>query len=478
MSIPLTNGQRWSGFLVAVSISAMTNLDLTKVIAALPAIDRSFDAGSAVLQLIFAGYVLTFGLFLVPMGRLGDLGSRKKFFITGLSLFLVGSVLCAVAPSVEYVIAGRLLQGVGAGVQMPQIVGLAQAYFRGPERARAFGIFGAVVGVSVAAGPVVGGALMALGGPDLGWRLVFLINVPLCLVAMAGIIWILREVPSESEPAKGLDLVGVALLGGATFSLMGPFLLTTGTSSDSEWRWLLLIPSAVLLVLFVRWERWYASTGRVPIIQPALLRIDSYRHGTIVGAVYFAAYPSLFLLTGLYLQLGLGMGAAAAGSVNVGYALGSAAASWVGGLLIIRVGRRLVTVGLCVVLVCTLGLILVAELVPPGAVLPVMAGVMTIAGLGGGLVISPNQTLSLADVPVRDGGLAGSIGQLGQRVGTAIGSAVAVAMFYAIVRDPDGALQPARSADGFALAMLVLAGIIVVAVVISATAGRRAHPRA
>lgn len=468
MSTPLTDRQRWRGFWVVISISAMTNLDLTKVVVALPSIERALGATSTDLQIIFAGYVLTFGLFLVPMGRLGDQRSRRVLFLIGLSLFMVGSILCALAPTTDVLLIGRLLQGMGAGTQMPQIVGVVQQYFQGDERARAFGLFGAVIGVSVAAGPVLGGVLIAAGGGENGWRLIFLMNVPLCIGAMAAIIWLLPSARTVSSVERGLDLVGVALFGAATIALMAPFLLTTGSPSDPPSRWFLLLVFAAFAGAFVMWELHYLRSGSVPLIQPGLFRIPSYRNGALVGSVYFAAYPTLFLLTGLYLQLGAGVGPLAAGAVNIGYAFASAAGSWFGGLLVMRTGRAIVTSGLAIVLVGVVGMMLTVALLPSGAVLPVMAAVMTVTGIGGGLVVSPNQTLALADIPVKDGGLAGSIGQLGQRVGTAIGSAAALAVFYSIARRADGRVAPASSVvHAYVGSMAVVALILVAAIALS-----------
>ena len=156
--------QKWQAFWVCVGVAALTILDLSKVNVGLPSIERSLGAGPTALQLIVAGYALAFGLSLVPSGRLGDLKSRRLMFVIGLSSFTVASVLCAIAPTVELLVAARILQGVAAGIQMPQVLGLIQQLFQGRERGRAFGLFGAVIGVSTAFGPTIGGLLIAVGG--------------------------------------------------------------------------------------------------------------------------------------------------------------------------------------------------------------------------------------------------------------------------------------------------------------------------
>ncbi len=184
-SIPLSEKHRWRAYWVCVAVAAITILDLTKVNVALPSIEASFNAGSTELQLIVAGYVLTFGLTLVPAGRIGDQRSRKVLFVVGLSLFTLTSLVAALAPNATVLLIARLLQGVAAGIQMPQVLGIIQQLFRGEERGKAFGLFGATVGLATAFGPTLGGLIIAIGGPEDGWRGIFWINVPLALAAIA-----------------------------------------------------------------------------------------------------------------------------------------------------------------------------------------------------------------------------------------------------------------------------------------------------
>lgn len=186
-SIPLDHAQRWRAFWVCVSVAALTILDLSKVNVALPSIESAFGAGSTQLQIVVSGYVLMFGLALVPFGRLGDQRSRKTLFLVGLTLFLAMSVVCALAPTVEILIAGRLVQGLAAGIQMPQVLGTIQQIFVGKERGRAFGLFGATIGIATAIGPTLGGLMIAVGGAQDGWRWIF---------------WMTCRCASSSSPAS------------------------------------------------------------------------------------------------------------------------------------------------------------------------------------------------------------------------------------------------------------------------------------
>jgi MFS family permease len=464
-SIPLSEQHRWRAYWVCVAVAALTILDLSKVNVGLPSIEDAFGAGSTELQLIVAGYVLTFGLTLVPAGRIGDQRSRKTLFIVGLSLFALTSLAAALAPTIEVLLIARLLQGVAAGIQMPQVLGTIQQLFHGAERGTAFGLFGASIGLATAFGPTLGGLMIAIGGPEDGWRGIFWINVPLALAAIALAIWLLPETRHPSDKPLSLDPVGLGLFGVTVVSLMWPFLFTTGSPDDDPARWWVLVVFVLAITAFIAWERRYAGSGRHPLVPLALFGVSSYRNGTALASVFFAAMPSMFLLTTLYLQHGLGLEAVFAGMVGIGFALMSAVGSWVGGNVVNRFGRPLVVWGL-VIMLAGIGLLVLFALVTPPEVTPwAMAGAMTIAGLGGGLVISPNQTLTLMDISVRQGGLAGSVGQLGQRIGTAIGTAVTLSLFYSTIFRESANGDPSLAVyhDAYGLGMLAVAIFVAVA---------------
>jgi MFS family permease len=462
------NRVKWESFWVCVGVACLTILDLSKINVGLPSIEESLHGGATELQLIVAGYALAFGLALVPSGRLGDIRSRRRMFLIGLTSFTLASLLCAVAPTIEVLVIGRILQGVAAGIQMPQVLGLIQQLFRGRERGKAFGLFGAVIGLSTAFGPTLGGLLIAIGGHEDGWRLLFWMNIPLGLIA----IWFAwRLLPKKQVHEAGvtsLDVTGILLLGAATFSLMLPFVLTTGGPNDDPRRWFWLIGFVVAGVAFVWWERRYLRIGKSPVVHFGLLRLASYRNGILIATAYFAAIPAMFLIVTLFLQQGLGLEAVYAGMVSIPFALASAVTSWLGGRLVNTHGRLVVVLG---VTLAGLGI---------GATLPIaafaseewmpwlLAAVLTVAGAGGGFVISPNQTLTLQDVPVTQGGVAGSVAQVGQRVGTAIGVAVASSTFFATLYAEQGLDNPVTIyRDAYLRGTTIIVALLIIALVIS-----------
>lgn len=471
---PSNDRSRWQAFAVCVAVAALTILDLSKVNVGLPSIETSLGAGSTELQVIVAGYALAFGLALVPAGRLGDIHSRKLMFVIGLTTFTVASILCALAPNIGLLLVARTLQGVAAGIQMPQVLGLVQQLFQGAERGKAFGLFGATIGVSTALGPTFGGLLIALGGPVDGWRLLFWVNVPLGVLALIFAVRLLPSRPPGARTRTELDVVGILLLGAATFSLMLPFVLTTGGPTDDPRRWFWLVAFVAAGGAFLRWENRYQRLGKSPVVHFDLFRRSSYRNGLLVATAYFGALPALFLLSTLYLQQGLGLEPVFAGMVSITFALASATTSYIGGRIVDRYGRLLVVAGLVSALVGFVLVVCAAVLLPPDLSPWYMAAAMTVAGAGGGFVISPNQTLTLADVPVSEGGVAGSMAQVGQRVGTAIGVAAASSVFFAtLYREEGTASDIALYHDGFRNGAAVALGLIVLALVFAAADLRR-----
>jgi len=258
-------------------------------------------------------------------------------------------------------------------------------------------------------------------------------NVPLGIAALLFAVRLLPKGAQGKAQDRELDIVGILLLGAAIITLMLPFVLTSG-GGGSATRWFWLVGFAVFLVLFVLWEQRFKRQGKSPVVHFELFRLSSYRNGLSIVAVYFAALPASFLMVTLYLQEGLGLSPLFAGMVSIPFAATSAVGSYIGGRIVDRVGRALVVAGLGMVVVGFLLLMVAAVATPPEVTPWAMAGAFLVGGLGGGFVVSPNQTLTLAEIPVEQSGVAGSMQQLGQRVGTAIGTAVATSIFYGIVR--------------------------------------------
>jgi len=460
--------ERWAAFAVCLCAAGLAVLDIAKVNVAVPAIQSSLGAGPMAVQLIVAGYVLAFGVALVPFGRAGDLHSRRAMFVVGLVVFGVASVACAFAANTEMLVAARLLEGVGAGAMMPQALGLIRQLFTGAALGRAFGVYGAMIGLTLAIAPPLGGLLVGLGGEAWGWRLVFLMNVPPTLALIGLALVLLPAVRARPRVRVDLDPLGVALLALATLTLMAPFILTTGSASDDPRRWLLLGAAALAGLAFALWERGYARRGRTPVVDIALFRDRGFRNGVLISLVYYAGSPAALLLTTLYFQLGLGASAPIAGLAILPFAVAYTATAWWSGRATHRWGRRLVIGGLALAVAGWLLAALVPLLLPAEAVLWALPCVLVVAGAGAGAVAAPNQTLTLTNVPITMGGLAGSISQVAQRLGAAVGIAVVTAVFYGtIAADSPFAGAGAAYRHGYREAMFATLAIFLVALVIA-----------
>lgn len=443
--------RRWRALAVCLVVGFMTLLDVSIVNVALPSISASLGAGDSALQWIVSGYALTFGLLLVPAGRFGDARGRKRAFLTGLVLFVLASLACGLAPSSGVLVGARLLQGVAGGLLTPQVSGLVQQLFRGAERAKAFGALGASIGLSTAIGPVVGGLLIGVADEDLGWRLVFFVNLPIGAVAL---LLAVRLLPADQAARKGYDTdpVGVLLLGGGVGSLLLALI-------QGDLLWLYPV-GALLLVAWVLWERRYARTGE-PLVDLALFRRAGYSAGALVALLFFAGFTGLFFITSLHLQGDLGYGALASGLAVLPFALGSAVAAGVGGPLVTRYGRPVVVAGLVLSVLGFAGTWAAALAVPGRGLVYTAAVPLLVAGVGSGLVITPNITLTLSHVPVRGAGTAGGVLQTGQRLGAAAGIAVTGSVFT-------GSL--AASGDGgaaFRAGLLVITGLVALALAVA-----------
>lgn len=438
----------------------MTLLDVSIVNVALPTLQESLQADESHLQWIVAGYSLAFGVALVPMGRLGDARSRRTIFMVGVAVFTVSSALAGASPSATWISVARVAQGVGGGMIAPQVSGFIQNLFNGRERARAFALFGAVVGISTAIGPLLGGLLVRLGGEDLGWRLVFYVNVP---IGIAVLLLAPKFLPAgdPSVRKQSLDPVGVGLFAGALLLILYPLVEGGNGSGLAERPWWLLGPAAALFVVFYFWERWWNRRGKESLIELSLLTVRPYMYGLSLGTFYFAGFTSVFLILTLYLQNGLGYSALAAGASLTPFAIASAVSSWISGRLIERFGRWLAVSGIAMVIA---GLIVIDVLAPllEGNVGLKLAPALLVAGFGGGLVITPNITLTLAEVNPAQAGSGGGMLQTVQRVGSAIGIAIVLAQFFATLATSKGEYGEALSMSlrwtiGFIAAALIFA---------------------
>ena len=433
-----TNAPEHQRLLPTLLIPAfVTLLAVSSVNVILPAVSQDLSAGTAGLQLVVSGYSLVFGVVLVPAGRAGDVMGRGRIFVIGMILFGVGSLASGLAPDVVTLNLARVVMGVGSGLLNPQVAGMIQQYYSGESRGRAFGLFGAVIGVSVAVGPVLSGGLIGWLGDDWGWRASFLINVPLVLLG----VWAAhRYLPDSAwhrqDGGSGagrdrvdLDPVGMVLLAAGTLLIMIPFM----EASAGAWVWGLEAAGIGIVSAWVVWERRYRARGGAPMVDLSLLAIPSFAYGSLAIAVYFLGYTSVWIIVAQYVQAGLGSTALVSGAVGVPAALAGSVAAAVAGRRVIRVGRVMVLGGMGAGMAGLLASVGIIHMHARAGWSPWwLTLTLLLLGVGQGLVVSPNQTLSLVDVPLEYAGAAGGILQTGERIGTSIGIAAITGLTFRV----------------------------------------------
>lgn len=457
--------KRWKILTVLLVAMFMSLLAVSIVNVVLPSIQQGLGASESDLQWVLSGYALTFGIVLVAAGRSGDLLGRGPLFIIGVAIFTLSSVAAGLAPNPLSLNIARFVQGLGSGLLNPQVVGMIQQYFRGAERGRAYGALGSVVGVSVAVGPVLGGVIIQLVGVTEGWRWTFLVNIPFGILA---IILAVRWFPKPmfiraktaqiagSKPAKqtrDLDPVGAILLGAAVLALLLPFV----ERSMGALMWGLLPVGALLLATWVWWEKQYLARGRSPMVDINLFKTNSFSVGTLIAGLYFLGITGVWVLVAIYVQNGLNESALAAGMVGLPAAIMGAYFSHWAGQRVMSTGRKIIIIGLISAL---FGLILTVVAIQLIATAGIsfwwLAVTLTFIGAAQGLVITPNQTLTLADVPLEYSGSAGGILQTAQRIGTAMGLAIITGVVFSVLEN-----NTWRSA--------ITVGLIVIVVIAAAT---------
>ncbi|GLW07237.1 MFS transporter [Microtetraspora sp. NBRC 13810] len=441
-----------------------TLLDNSVLNIALPALRDSLHADAAHVQWMVAGYSLAFGLALVPGGRLGDVRGRKPYFLAGMAIFTAGAALAGLTPGPEALVAARLLQGLGGGLVNSQMIGTMQDVFSGHARTRALGLYAVTGGVAGGLGPPLGGAVIAVAGPETGWRLVFLLAVPFGVVTLALAARHLPPAPDRAGSAD-LDLVGLLLMGGLTLALMLPFVQPAGGPAGLVWAPVV----GLLAVSSLRWQRRYARSGRRPLLHPTLTRSAPFAAGTMVAMGYFGSGLANSLVLTMFLQEGLGLTALATATVTLPAAFAMVAGSALAWRLARRFGRHTVSAGLALSACSMLAGGLVA-LFASGERLPVLLALCaTCASAASGLVVSPLQASVLKNAPGEAAGVAGGILQMSQRIGAAI-CISAVSGIYLHGSSAGGpGYRPA-----FWHAALTCAGVAALACVLSYAANRRA----
>src|SRR5580692_5316611 len=341
-STPQPYRLRWIVAAVVLAANVMDLLDATIVNVAAPSIHRSLGGGTNTIQWLAAGYTLAFAVLLIAGARLGDILGRRRVFLVGSAGFTLFSAACAAAPTIGVLIAFRVLQGAFGALMIPQGFGLMKQVFNDDELDKAFGLFGPATGVPMLAAPIVAGALIDANLWGTGWRLVFLINVPIGLLTL---LLAARSLPrGASHPGVKLDLGGVSIVGLALVAIIYP-LIQGRTDGWPAWSFAILAAGVILLVAFLRHERHSNN----PLIEPTLLANRTYLGGIAVVLALFGAFGGLLLCVSLFGQLGEGWSPIRAGLMLTPMVVGMILGMIGSFALVKRLGRHLLHAGIVLI---------------------------------------------------------------------------------------------------------------------------------
>lgn len=418
------------GLFTVLLAAALPLIDFFIVNVALPTIAADLSASESVLELVVAGYGLAYAVLLVLGGRLGDLFGRRRLFLGGMAAFGLTSLACGLAPTAWTLVAARVAQGAASAAMLPQVLATIQSATSGSRRARAMGLYGATAGLSMVAGQILGGVLVAADIAGTGWRAAFLVNVP---VVVVGLVLAVRAVPETRSPRpEPVDGPGTVLLAATLLALLAP--LTEGRAAGWPlWTWLSLAAVPFLAGAFFAVERRADRAGRTPLVPPSLFRLVSLRRGLVLILPFSMGFAGFMFVIAVALQEGAGRSPVQAGLALVPLAVTFLFTSIAGPRLINRYGTRVVTAGALIQAV-GLGLIILAarHSWPDLGLLTLLPG-GAIAGVGQALQLPVVMRLVLSEVPPARAGVGSGVMVTTQQSALALGVATLGSLFLALV---------------------------------------------
>ncbi len=419
--------RRWPALFFLLLASFMNMIDVTIVNVALPVMQADLGANSSQIEWVVASYVLAFALFLLPFGRLGDILGRRKMFLWGVMAFTIGSLLCGVAPTIETLIGARVLQGIAGAMMTPQVLSIATVMFPPKERGFAFSFFGLTAGLASVAGPMAGGLLISADLWGLDWRPIFLINIPLGIIAVVAAMRYVPKVPPH--PGLKNDFVGIAIFGASILAIVFP-LVEGRVYGWPTWAFGLIAAGILGLVAFYFWERRREKQGLSELLPVALLANRNFAVGTLMTLVFFSGVPGLFMVLAIFFQTGFGFTPLDSGLATVAFPVGVLVASQINGRMANKwlsrrlfAGAVLLAIGMVMIHMVITG---IGETVDAWAFVP---GLL-IGGLGMSTAISALFQTILQGVPHKDAGSASGSLQAFQQVGGALGVALVGEIFF------------------------------------------------
>jgi MFS family permease len=456
VSNPVDCSRRWWVLATVVAAQFMFGVDAFIVNVAIPTIAAELHASAAQIEAVIAIYLIAYATLVVTGGRLGDIYGAQNVFISGVAGFTVTSLWCGLAQSGPELIAARLAQGATAALMVPQVLATIHLLFADASRARAFGIYGIVLGLAGAAGFLLGGILVTLDLAGLGWRAVFFVNVPFGAVIIAAAWKIMPRF--QRRAGTRLDIPGAIVLFIGLLCLIGPLLF----GHDLHWSpltWLAMAAGVGIVAAFLRLERSVARRGGMPLIDLALLSDAAFMRGLAAVFFFFFANLSFYLVMTMYMQKGLQIPPLQAGLVFLPLALTFVIASRHSGMRAKRRGTLVLIEGCAVQIAGLAALVMAIEWIDTPSAM-VLALMLTIFGYGQGLVMAPLSSAVLSTVkPVSAGAASGIYGTTAQ-IANAAGVAAIGAVYFAIESNQSARPALLAACALFALSMAACAAFL------------------
>ena len=423
-----TNRWRWLAFAAAVAAALMDLMDSTIASVAAPFIRKDLGGSYADVQWITAAYTLAMAVMLLTGGRLGDMFGRKRMLLIGAAGFTAASLAASLAPSTEALIAFRALQGGLGAVMVPQVFGLIRDLFAPQEMGKAFGILGPACGLAAILGPVVSGLLIDANLLGSGWRMIFLVNVPVgAFVLVAGAKFLPSVAPTATS--RRLDFASVAL------GAVGAFMLVYPLVQGRELGWplwidALLVAGVAALAGLARLQIARRRAGATPLIEPGIFAKRSYVSGIAFALVFLGAMGGITLTLGVFLQAGLGYSPIHAALTTAPFALGGFLGSGLGATFMSKVGRTVVQAGLVVMGLGLLALYAAVQHAGTAVGSWDFVAPLLVSGIGMGMVWVPMFEIIVGDVADHEVGSASGVLQAVQQLGMSLGVAAIGTVFF------------------------------------------------
>jgi len=445
---------RWPALAVVLAAGMMDLLDSLITIVAGPQIRAHLGGGDTLIQWLAAGYTLAMASGLIVGGRLGDIHGRKRLFLLGMSGFTVASLLCAVAQDPGMLIAFRVLQGLCGAVMLPQGLGIVTEVFPPRQRPMAFGLFGPVLSLGTIGGPVLGGWLIGANLFGTGWRMIFLINLPL---GLAGVAAAVRYLPKAGVPAaRRLDVTGALIITAAAVLLVYPTVQGRELGWPA-WVFVCFAVGAALAVAFARYEARVQRAGGDPLVALSLFGKRSFTGGLFAVVSLYCGLVGLSLIFTIYVQVALGFSPLRAALTTLPQAAGSVSALLASrGGLTARLGRLQIHLGLVTAAAGVFGLWLTLRQTGGRPASWQFAPALFVVGVGMGLALAAIFNIVLATVEPGETGSASGVFTAVQQFGGALGAALLGTVFFGLA-GRDGFATSAQRTLWVVVALLAVA---------------------